>query len=417
LGYRLGYQFIETGTAMMLTNTAIKNAKPKEKPYKLTDGDGLYLLIKPNGGKYWRFKYMYLGKEKLLALGTYSEISLQDARDKRLASRKLLANGADPSSTRKEEKRQAIYNSENTFQVVAKEWFDTNKSKWTPDHAERLWRRLDLHMMPEIGDRPIADIKSLNLLDAIRKVEKRGTTETSHRLLQTCGIIFRYAVLTGRIQYNPVQDLKGALVPHKAENHPTIQAKELPDFFKQLEAVETTYLNKLAIRLLMLSFVRQGELRQAKWEDIDPKAKEWRLPAHTTKMKDLHIVPLAKQTIQLLAELKKITGESELLFPSQQRRRHAMMSENTINHVLRKMGYKDKLVGHGFRALASTTLNEMGFPPDVIERQLAHAERNKVRAAYNRAEYLPQRREMMQHWADYIDKASKSNPVRLKATA
>ncbi|MFO0388377.1 MAG: tyrosine-type recombinase/integrase [Alphaproteobacteria bacterium] len=392
---------------MPLTDTAVKNAKAKTKPYKLTDGDGLYLLIKPNGGKYWRFKYLYVGKEKLLALGTYPEISLNDARDKRLAARKLLANGADPNSKRKEEKRRKAYNIENSFQVVAKEWFDTNKGKWTPDHAARLWRRLELHMMPEIGDEPIVNIKALDLLDAIRKVEKRGTTETSHRLLQTCNVIFRYAVLTGRIQYNPTQDLKGALMPHRSENHPTIQAKELPDFFKQLEEVETTDLNKLAVRLLMLSFVRQGELRQAKWEDIDFAAKEWRLPAHTTKMRDLHIVPLAKQTIKLLEELKKLTGEGELLFPSQQRRRHAMMSENTINHVLQKMGYKDRLVGHGFRALASTTLNEMGFPPDVIERQLAHAERNKVRAAYNRAEYLPQRRDMMQKWADYLDRQAK----------
>lgn len=396
---------------MLLSNTALKNAKPKEKPYKMADGDGLYLLIKPNGGKYWRFKYRYVAKEKLLALGTYPEVSLLDARDKRLAARKLLSTGADPGNKRKEDKRRAVYNVENSFQVVAQEWFNTNKPKWTPEHAQRLWRRLDLHMVPEIGSRPIAEIKALDLLEALRKVEKRGTTETSHRLLQTCSVIFRYAVLTGRIQYNPTQDLKGALVPHRAESHPTIQAKELPDFFKQLEAVETTDLNKLAIRLLMLSFVRQGELRQAKWEDIDFQAKEWRLPAHTTKMRDLHIVPLAKQTIALLGELKKLTGNGELLFPSQQRRRHAMMSENTINHVLRKMGYKDKLVGHGFRALASTTLNEMGFPPDVIERQLAHAERNKIRAAYNRAEYLPQRREMMQKWGDYLNRAAQEEKV------
>lgn len=391
---------------MPLTDTAIKNAKPKAKPYKVTDGDGLYLLVKPNGGKYWRFKYLYVGKEKLLALGTYPEVSLGDAREKRFTARKLLANGADPSSKRKEEKRRKAYNVENSFQVVAKEWFDVNKPKWTPDHAARLWRRLERHIMPCIGDRPIVEIKSLELLDVLRKVEKHGITETSHRLLQTCGVIFRYAVLTGRIQYNPIQDLKGALAPHTSKSHPTIEAREIPDFLRQLDAVETTGLNKLAIRLLMFTFVRQGELRQAKWEDVDITAKEWRLPAHTTKMRDLHIVPLAKQTIALFAALKRLTGDGDLLFPSQQRRRHAIMSENTINHVLHKMGYKDKLVGHGFRALASTTLNEMGFPPDVIERQLAHAERNKIRAAYNRAEYLPQRRDMMQKWADYLQEKS-----------
>jgi integrase len=397
----------------MLTNTAVKNAKPQKNPYKLTDGAGLYLLVKPNGGKFWRLKYFVAGKEKLLALGAYPEISLDEAREKRLSARKLNASGIDPATQRKEEKRRRAYNVENSFQVVAKEWFETNKPKWTPDHAERLWRRLNLHVISEIGDRPIAEISALDLLDALRKVEKRGATETSHRLLQTCSVIFRYAVLTGRIKYNPTQDLKGALVPHKAENHPTIEAKELPQFFKQLETVETTALNKLAIRLLMLSFVRQGELRQANWTDIDWKAKEWRLPAHTTKMRDMHIVPLAKQAINLLAELEKLTGEGELLFPSQQRRRHAIMSENTINHVLRKMGYKGKLVGHGFRALASTTLNENGFAPDVIERQLAHAERNKIRAAYNRAQYLPERRKMMQWWADYLDEAAK-NPAKPK---
>ncbi|HEY3862532.1 MAG TPA: integrase arm-type DNA-binding domain-containing protein [Verrucomicrobiae bacterium] len=389
---------------MMLTNAAVKNAKSREKPYKLSDGHGLYLLVKPNGGKYWRFKYFYLGREKLLALGAYPEVSLEEAREKRLNARKAVAGGADPGKQRKDEKRRKAYNAENTFEVVAKEWFETNKPKWTPDHAERLWRRLKLHILSEIGDRPVGEISALDLLDALRKVEKRGATETSHRLLQTCNVIIRYAVLTGRIQYNPAQDLKGALVPHKAANHPTIEAKELPKFFEQLEAVETTGLNKLAIRILLLSFVRQGELRQAKWEDIDWKAKEWRLPAHTTKMRDAHIVPLAKQTINLLADLKRMTGEGELLFPSQQRRRHAMMSENTVNHVLRNMGYKGKLVGHGFRALASTTLNENGFAPDVIERQLAHAERNRIRAAYNRAQYLPERRKMMQWWADYLDR-------------
>lgn len=405
----------------MLTNTAVKNAKPRTKPYKLSDGKGLYMLITPNGGKYWRVKYRFAGKEKLLSLGTYPEISLEEAREKCGAARKLVANSVDPGYRKKAEKRRLVYNMENSFQVVASEWFETNKPKWTADHAGRLWRRLELHMMPEIGNRPIAEITALDLLDALRKVEKRGSTETSHRLLQTCGIILRYAVITGRIRYNPTQDLKGALVPHKAESHPTIQAKELPDFFKQLEKVETTPLNKLAIRLLMLSFVRQGELRQAKWEDINFETKEWRLPPHTTKMKDLHIVPLAKQTIKLLQALKTMTGEGELLFPSQQRRRHAMMSENTINHVLRKMGYKDKLVGHGFRALASTTLNEHGFRPDVIERQLAHMERNKVRAAYNRAEYLPERQKMMQWWADFleeqqIDKRFKPKLVKKQAT-
>jgi len=393
---------------VLLNDKKIRNAPAQDKPYRMKDGDGLFLQVDPKGGKNWGQRNSFAGKEKMLAFGTYPEVSLHDAREKRLAARKLLANGIDPGAKKKEDKRLAEFKAESTFEAVAKEWFDTNKPKWAPDHAERLWRRLQLHMISAIGDRPFADITSLELLNVLRKVERRGTTETAHRLLQTAGVIFRYAVLTSRTKYNPTVDLKGALAPHRAENHPTILAKELPDFFKQLSAVDTSRQNKLAIWILMLSFVRQGELRQAKWEDIDFNAQEWHLPAHTMKMREAHVVPLARQAVKLLQELKTLTGEGELLFPSQQRRRHAMMSENTINHVLHKMGYKDKLVGHGFRALASTTLNEKGFRPDVIERQLAHIEHNKVRAAYNRAEYLPERKKMMQWWADYLEKAAAS---------
>ena len=390
---------------MLLTETKVRNAKPKDRMYRLADGDGLFLQIVPTGGKYWRLRYFFTGKEKMLALGTYPKLSLSDARDRRIAAHKCLTDGIDPSAKKKQQKRLAVFNAANTFEAVAKEWFETNKPQWTPDHAERLWRRIVLHAVSEIGDRPIADISSLELLDMIRKIEKRGTTEVSHRVLQTCGVIFRYAVLTKRAKYNPIIDLRGALKPHKAKSYPTITAKEIPDFLKSLEKASTSYQNKLAVRLLMLTFVRTGELRQAKWEDIDFETKEWRLPAHTTKMRDDHIVPLARQTIELLGELKTLTGSKELLFPPQLRCRHMLMSENTINQLIKRMGYKGKLVGHGFRALASTTLNEKGYSADVIERQLAHAERNKVRAAYNRAEYLPQRQTMMQDWADLIDGA------------
>lgn len=290
---------------MPLTDTAVRNAKPKEKPYKLTDGDGLYLLIKPNGGKYWRFKYLYLGKEKLLSLGTYPEVPLLEARDKRHATRKLLASGTDPSNKRKEERRLAVFKAGNTFEAVAKEWFENEKPKWTPDHAARLWRRLDANIIPILGDRPISEIKPLELLEALRKVEKRGATDLSRRLLQICGSIFRYALLSQKILHNPASDLRGVLKAHKSVSHPTITAKELPDFFKKLETVETSNQNKLAIWMLMLTFVRQGELRQAKWEDVSFQDKEWRLPPHTTKMRDLHIVPLSKQTIKALKELFK----------------------------------------------------------------------------------------------------------------
>lgn len=388
---------------MILTDAQVRNAKPKPKFYRLRDGNSLFLHIDPNGGKYWRFMYRFAEKQKTLSLGTYPDISLGDAREKTLNARKALTNGIDPGAKKQEEKRLAVFNSENTFEAVAKEWYETNKSLWTPNHAERLWRRIELHLVSQIGKRPISDISSLEILGVIRKVENRGTTEVSHRLLQTCGVIFRYAVVTKRAAYNPVPDLRGALKPHKAKNYPTITAKEIPALMQALDKAKTSNQNKIAVRLLMLTFVRTGELRQAKWEDVDFEAKEWRLPAHTTKMRDEHIVPLSKQVLKLLKELKSTTGKGDLLFPPQQRRRHMLMSENTINQLLKRMGYKGKLVGHGFRALASTTLNEMGYPADVIERQLAHAERNKIRAAYNRAEYLPQRIAMMQTWANLID--------------
>jgi len=401
---------------MHLSDKAIKNAKPADKIYRLKDGDGLYLQVDPSGKKKWRFRYFHLGKENMVALGGYPEVSLAEARQKRLDTRKQVIAGADPSAKKKHDKRMAKFNADNSFGAVALEWFETNKGKWTADHAARLWRRIEANILPALGDRPISEIKSLELLDTIRVIEKRGATELSHRLLQTCANIFRFAVLTSRAQYNPTLDLRGALVPHKAVNHPTIKAGEIPKFLRSLDEVDASDQNKLAMRLLMLTFVRTGELRQAKWEDIDFKAKEWRLPAHTTKMKELHIVPLSVQAIACLEKLGELTGWSKLLVPSQQRRKHSVMSENTLNAIIHKMGYKGQLVGHGFRALASTTLNENGFRPDVIERQLAHAERNKIRAAYNRAEYLPERREMMDWWGDYVEdnKAAYTKVLPLK---
>jgi integrase len=400
---------------MALTEIKIKNAKPKARSYKLADGFGMFLLVHPNGSKYWRLKYRVAGKEKLLALGVYPETSLSKAREERDKARKLLLEQADPALKKKEDKRLQAYRAGNSFAAVAKEWFETNKTKWVPDHAQRLWRRLELHIMPEIGSDPIAEIKPLYLLDSLRKIEKRGTTETAHRLLQTCNAIFRYGVITGRMTYNPAQDLRGALTPHRAQNHPTITAKELPDFFKRLEQVETSPQNKIAILMTMQTFVRQGELRHAEWRDIDWKEKEWRIRPETTKMKEWHIVPLSKQTLALLKLLKEITGHSAYLFPSQQRRKHAVMSENTVNKVLHMMGYKDRLVAHGFRALASTILNESSpFQKDAIERQLAHMERNQVRAAYNRAQYLDERRKMMQWWADYLEQRQRGKVLKIR---
>lgn len=388
---------------MPLNDVTIRTAKPKDKPYKLSDGDGMFLHIYPNGSKYWRMKYRIAGKEKLLALGVYDEVTLREARDKRHEARKLLSQGIDPSLQKQEEKQLTSAKQTNTFRAIAAEWHHNNKNTWTEAHAARVWRRVEANLIPRLGKMDITDITPEDLLMTIRQIEKRGATELSHRVLQTCGAIFRYAIATGKAQHNITADLQGALVAHKAEHYPTINAKELPVFIKKLHDADTTLQNKLAIRLLMHTFVRQGEMRQGRWCDIDMDAAEWRIPAEFTKMRDEHIVPLSKQVLSILDELRTLTGNSPYLLPSQHRQKHPIMSENTINNVLKRMGYKGKLVGHGFRALASTTLNEMGYSPDVIERQLAHAERNKVRAAYNRAEYLPQRRELMQTWSDYLD--------------
>lgn len=390
---------------MPLTDIAVRQAKPKQKPYKMADGDGMYLQVEPHGGKNWRMKYRFNGKEKKLALGTYPEVSLFEARERRFEARKLLAKGIDPSAKKAEDKREALESAGNTFAILAKQWHEANKAKWTPNHGAVVWRRMELHVVPELGHRPIRDIKPQDVLAVIRKVESRDTTELSHRLAQQCAAVFRYAVVTGKADYNPAADLRGALKSHKAQHYPALTAKEVPGLLEKLAKVKTSDQNKLAVRLLMHTFVRQGEMRQAKWSHIDWEAKEWRLPAEITKMREEHVVPLSAQAIAIMRELQAITGHhaSGLLFPSQHYQKKPMMCENTINNLLKKMGYKGKMVGHGFRALASTTLNEMGFMPDVIERQLAHRERNKVRAAYNRAEYLDDRRRMMQVWSDRLE--------------
>jgi integrase len=390
---------------MSLTDAFCKNVKPLTTTKKYYDEKGLYLELMPSGSKYWRLKYRYADKEKKLAIGVYPEISLKEAREAREKARKLLSQNIDPNQQKKNDKIQATLTSDNSFRLVAEEWHKINKSKWAPSHAIITWNRLENHILPSLGARPITEIKSLELLDTLRKIEKKGATETSHLLLQICNGIFRYAVIIGRIDYNPAIDLSGALITHKGKHYPTLRANELGNFFKQLEVAKTSQQNRLAIKILLLTFLRQGELRHSKWEHIDMAQTQWRLPEDITKMGDNHIVPLSTQSGILFQQLKILTGYSEYLFPSQQRQKHPVMSENTINKILHNMGYKGKFVGHGVRALASTILNEHGFRMDVIERQLAHMERNKVRAAYNRAEYLSERREMMQWWGNYLEKA------------
>ncbi len=394
---------------MKLTNIAIKNAEIKDKTYKLFDGEGLFLQVNKNGSKLWRMKYRFHNKEKLLSLGKYPEVTLQEARDKKYQARRLLSKGVDPSADKRAKKADAIRSVGNSFEVVAREWHSTNLNKWSEKHGAKIWRRVELHLLPKLGGLPIADIKPMDILTLLRKLEARGTTEITHRILQTCTAIFRYAIVTERLSYNPASDLKGALIAHKAEHYPTLPVSELKGFLDALECVSTTRQNKLAMKLLMLTFVRTGEMRFSKWDNIDFNNKRWIIPAELTKMRREHIVPLSEQVINILKELKSITTHCPFgyILPSQNRQKNPMMSENTINNLIKKMGYGGEIVGHGFRALASTTLNEQGYRPDVIERQLAHKEPNAIRAAYNRAEYLEERTQMMQDWADCVDKIEK----------
>jgi integrase len=396
---------------MPLTATACKNAPPETKPRKLSDGGGLYLEIMPNGSKYWRMKYRFAGKEKRLALGVYPEVSLAQAREGRDEARKLLAAGQDPSETKKETKRKRVVNAENNLEAVAREWHEHHVHEWAPHYARDVMNRLETHIFPKLGTRPIADITSVELLSCLKVIEKSGALDMAQRMMQTCGQVFRYAIITSRTRYNPVQDLRGALKTPIRKHHAHLKADELPEFLAKLEAYDGEPLTKLALQLLILTFVRTTELRGARWEEINFDKAEWRIPASRMKMKDPHIVPLSKQALAVLREIQRHSGNREHVFPNQQRPAQCM-SENTMLFALYRMGYHSRTTGHGFRSTASTILNENGFPPDHIERQLAHCERNKVRAAYNHAQYLPERRKMMQWWADYIDSVAASKPVR-----
>lgn len=387
---------------MPLTDTTCKNVKPSEKARKLTDSGGLYLHIMPNGSKYWRLKYRCLGKEKCLALGVYPEVTLKEAREKRDAARKLLSNNIDPSFAKKEEKRQILLRQENSFESVALEWHENQKEKWTERHAHYTLRRIESDIFPALGQRPILEITAPELLNVIRLIEKRGALDIAKRVLQTCSQIFAYAIVTGRAERNPATDLKGALKTTKKEHYSSLKANELPEFIKKLSTYDGSIQTRLAIQFVMLTFVRTGELRGATWDEICFDTAEWRIPAERMKMREMHIVPLSKQSINILKELQKYNCQSQFVFPNQNNSAKCM-SENTMLYAVYRMGYHTRTTVHGFRATASTILNEVGFRSDVIERQLAHGERNKVRAAYNHAEYMPERKKMMQHWADYLD--------------
>jgi integrase len=388
---------------MGLTDAAIRNAKPGEKPVRLFDERGLYLEISPNGGKWWRLKYRFEGKEKRLSLGTYPDVGLKDAREGRDHARKLLVGGVDPSAHRKAQKAARATRAANSFEVVAREWHAKRSAMWIESHAARLLHRLERDIFPWLGSRPIADITPPELLAVVRRVEERGAHETAQRALQTCGQVFRYAIATARLDRDPSQDLRGALAPVKGGHFAAVtEPKRFGDLLRAFDGYEGTLTVRCALRLAPLVFVRPGELRKALWADIDLDAAEWRYTV--TKTNTAHIVPLSRQAVEILKEIHPLTGRSSYVFPSA-RSGHRPMSDNAILAALRRMGVpKDEMTGHGFRAAARTILDEaLGFPPHLIEHQLAHAVRDPLGRAYNRTAHLPERQKMMQRWADYLD--------------
>jgi len=389
-----------------LPEISVRNAKGKDKPYKLSDGGGLYLLVNPNASKYWRLKYRLHGKEKTLSLGVYPGVSMAEARIEANKAKKLIREGADPVIRRRQEKHTKTAN---TFQNIAEEWLTKQKGSWTKDHTARVSRTLERDVYPYIGGIPIQDIQTLDCLSVIRTVEERGALDVASRVKQRISSVFRYAIQTARCQFNPADQLQGVIETRKVKHMAALSAEALPSFLEKLESYQGHLITKLALKFLLHTFVRPGELRGARWTELNIEKKEWRIPAMRMKMSEEHIVPLSDQAMAILDEVREISGKYELVFPGVRCNRKEM-SENTLTYAIRKrLGFD--ATAHGFRSTASTILNETGFRTDVIERQLAHAERNKVRAAYNRSQYLSERIEMMQWWGSYLEKQTNDRKV------
>jgi integrase len=398
---------------MSLTDVAIRKAKPginpkgepTSKPYKMGDTGGLYLEVVPAGGKWWRFKYRHAGKEKRLALGTYPDTGLADAREKRDVARKLLAVGIDPGEQRKAAKAAGEERAANSFEVIAREWFAKHEPLWTLGHSSKVIARLENDAFPWLGSRPIADIKAKELLTTVNRIVDRGAVETAHRVLQYCSQVLRYEIINGRTERNPAADLRGALPPVKQTHHAAIiEPNAIGGLLRAIDDYQGSFVTRCALRLAPLLFVRPGELRHAEWVEFDLDAAEWNLPAEKMKMRDPHLVPLAPQAVATLRELHALTGRGRYVFPSA-RGPQRPMSDNAVLSALRRMGYStDEMSGHGFRAMARTVLDEvLHFRPDYIEHQLAHAVKDPNGRAYNRTAHLAERRKMMAAWADYLD--------------
>lgn len=400
---------------MRLNNTACKNAQSADKPYKRFDGGGLYLEVMPNGSKLWRIKYRYLGAERRLSLGAYPIVTLAEARERRDEIKKLLAQDIDPATAKRERKSEIIRNAENTFKAVALEWLEVQKSRWSKGYAEKIVRRLEMHLFPHIGNRPIAQITPPELLECLRKVEKTGALDMAGRAKQLAGQIFRYGIQVGKCERDAAADLKGALKAHKTEHFRTIDAKDIPGFLKALDRNEARIFERTrrAVWFSLLTFGRPKEIRQARWSDIDFEDALWKIPAGEMKSRRDHVVPLSAQAIAILKEQKQETGQinTDYVFPSQIHPRKPM-SDGTVNRAIERLGFGEMMVAHGIRALARTTIRErLGYDSEVIEKQLAHKTKNPLGEAYDRTTFLDQRREMMQVWADYLSAAASEGKV------
>lgn len=386
---------------MLLTDAKIRTAKPQNKPYTLNDGNGLSLLIDTNGSKGWRFRYRFAGKPKMISFGTYGDVSLAEARTKRDEARAQVAQGINPSDARKADKVALKYSLENTFEAISREWHSSKQTTWSENYAKEVLNCLSKDVFPYLDQRPIDQIKPLELLTVLQKIEKRGALEQASKIRRRCGEVFRYAVVTGRALYNPAPDLASALNKPQANHFPFLTADEIPEFVAALENYQGSQLSKYATQLLMLTGVRTIELRAAEWKEFDLDNALWEIPKERMKKRRPHLVPLSTQAIDILKKLKVISGNYTLVFPGRNDVRKPM-SEATINKVIKMIGYHGRLTGHGFRHMMSTILHEKGFDSAWIEMQLAHVDKNSIRGTYNHAQYIKQRQIMIQYYSDIV---------------
>ncbi|EAM0983023.1 DUF4102 domain-containing protein [Salmonella enterica] len=390
---------------MKLTARQVSTAKPTEKPYKLSDGGGLYLLVNPNGSRYWRMKYRYAGKEKLLSIGVYPDVTLAEARDKRTQAKRILAAGDDPSEVKQAEREAKNLAVNNSFELLALEWHEHKKPNWSSGYADDIMEYLRKDIFPYIGKKAITDIKPITMLSVLKKMEERGVLDKLKKTRQACRQIFTYAIITGRAEFNPVTDLAGALKTPKQQHFPHLMPTQIGPFIHAVNTYSGSKVTRIATLLLMYTSVRTIELRASEWTEFDLDSDLWQIPKERMKMRRPHLVPLSRQVKSHLLELKEITGWGKYVFPGRNDA-HKPMSEASINQVIKRIGFAGKVTGHGFRHTMSTILHEKGFNSAWIEAQLAHADRNTIRGTYNHAQYLDGRREMLQWYADYLDELS-----------